>query len=336
MRAQKEWRGRPASDFDVVLGDGLALAPFFAQSADADAAGAAVAQMTPREANWTQVSNLAPLGQDLALAAVMAELEGGAQGLAIDATQLPLLVGAGAQVKFDFVQLIVYGELSLETLAQVIPTDQRPRARVLALSPSKIASGSNDFRAGAVEAWPLLSHGRRVSVSDSLRATVYTALGAMQTALGKQIAGTRPGGAGRFAISVAAPVQYLQTVILIATLRLLWTRVCTAGEVDPLPLEVYVEIGPRPDVVQTPEAYLIDASTRAVAAVSAGVAGLIVKPYSVAPDHLRQARNLQHVLSLEAGLGRHGDAVTGAQFIEEGARLLADAAWTEHLPKDRA
>ena len=146
------------------------------------------------------------------------------------------------------------------------------------------------------------------------------------------IAYGRPGI--RPALEVLIPSDYLQAVALLGAIDLLWanTHAAAFARAEPVP-PLYLHAAVRPTrVTPTPEAYLVDATVRAVAAVSAGVDALSVAPFSEAPEHRRQARNLSHLLQLEAGMGGGEDALAGAAWFGEAALAIARAAWSSQTP----
>ena len=85
---------------------------------------------------------------------------------------------------------------------------------------------------------------------------------------------------------------------------------------------------------------LLSNTVAAYAAVVGGVDGLEVRPHDFRShdrhdaqgvEHtraLRWARNIQHVLREEAGLGAHADAMKGSHALEALTRQMAEQAWT--------
>ena len=85
---------------------------------------------------------------------------------------------------------------------------------------------------------------------------------------------------------------------------------------------------------------LLSNTVAAYAAVVGGVDGLEVRPHDFrshngaetqGEEHaraLRWARNIQHVLREEAGLGAHADAMKGSHALEALTRQVAEQAWT--------
>ncbi len=312
-RAAKEWRGRPAHDFDIVLDDAVRLAPYAVPDRSAEATGSVLAMNG--DAGWRQVSDLRGLGAEVSLEAVLAELEGGAQGILLDADQLAHLAGAGSRVRFDFVQLVVAGRSAslFPDLANLIPPEQRPEAEV-----SLMAGAGHP----PTLEWPALHGGVTVPELAGLSATLAESYKMMSQRLSDDKASQLPQSSETFSLWYPVPPAYLDAVILTTALRKLWRKLSEASNyAAQLDLRLCALIAPT-SVVASAEAYLIDATVRAVAAVSAGVSVLSVTPYSTSREHRRQARNLQHVLALEAGLGRHIDAVTGASLIEAGVEAL--------------
>ncbi len=325
-QAAREWRGREPSDFDVVIGEGIRVPPYVATGGPGFASTVAGSD---QGSTWTQLSDLRSLGRSLTVAELMNELEGGAQGIVVDAAQLRPLAGAGSRVRFDFLELVVTdpGPETWRDLEQILPSEQRAQAKISlwvregGAVPS-VFRDANHVR----DAWPRLGVGVCITPRASSRTSAAAALSVMRELHGLSVSSGSARGID-LSLCVSVPSDYLRALAWVEAVDLLWRDVAgSARDNDTaLPLRVYAGIECTAET-PTPEAYLIDATTRAVAAVSAGVAGLVVTPYSAHVDHRRQVRNLQHVLALEANLGGHGDAIAGARLIEAAAYALAEAA----------
>ncbi len=83
---------------------------------------------------------------------------------------------------------------------------------------------------------------------------------------------------------------------------------------------------------------MIRATTMAMSAVLGGADRLTVLPYDAGREASAQyppafgrriARNVQHLLQLESGLGDIPDPAAGSYYIETLTRQLAEAAWKE-------
>ena len=305
-RAEREWRGRSGAAFAKTFGrdaDGaeVTVGPFAATSADRSPVS------RPARPTWTPLSDLRPLGDALTVRDALAELAGGAQGFCLDAAQLPPLAGSGEVIRYDYLTLDVHGgdDATAARLAAVIPEGQRAGASVTAV----------DMGHFSLDGVAAVGHGASLPVGDTPLGTAAAALSTFER------------GAVD-AIAVPIPSDYLDAVTLLGTADLLWANVCAARGADLSALGLHAHVRPSPG--GTPEAYLIDASVRALAAVSAGVDALTVTPYSASLEHRRQARNVQQLMLLEAGLAERPDVLTGAAWFEEAVVTLARAAWEAH------
>ena len=294
-RAAEEWRGRDAEHFRVHLGGGAEVPPF------SSTARRAQPLSRPRRGPWVLLSDLRGLGGDFTRADALTELEGGAQGYFLDDAQLGSLRGAGADVRFDFLTVATAGggEATEALLREVVPAEQWGGMRWLPVA---------------------------ASTADAQADTVAQAA-ALTERLARPAAGFAPGASP--VVEVAIPSDYLAAVALLGALDVLWANVAAEAfpEVTVVPpLTTVAAVGPTA-ATSTPEAYFVDASVRAVAAASAGVDAICVAPYSTAPEHRRRARNLLHLLQLEAGLAGGTDALAGAAWFEEASLAVARAAW---------
>ena len=292
-RAAKEWRGRAPEDFAVALGAGASVPPFVSTD------DRRVALPRPQRGQWKLLSDLRALGPAITAADALTELEGGAQGLALTAEQLPRLRAGGEDIRYDFLTLLLSGEVrDGETrLRETVPAEQ---FRKLAWEKTVVAPAPDTDTVEQVAALAKLLDARIANAP----------------------ADWRP------AVEVHLPSDYLQAVALLAAVDLIWDNLHAAqfGGITAVPT-LYLHAAVRPTAVtDTPEAYLVDATVRAVAAASAGVDALSVAPFSASPDHRRQARNLLHLLQLEAGLAGGTDALAGAAWFEEAALAIARAA----------
>ena len=320
-RAEKEWRGRPSAAFAKTLGlDGggaeVAVGPFAATSE------ARHAISRPARATWVPLSDLRVLGDALTPEDALSELEGGAQGLCLDAGQLPRLAGSGEVIRYDYLTLEIHGVdlRTRATLLDVVPEGQRAGVR---LCLRERVGDEGSWRSEAL-AFP---KARRVYQPPPAGNAVDYCSGVLrelEAPRGKPALrghGNLTGG-----LALPLPSDYLDALTVLGAVDLLWANVCALHEVATDPLYLSAHVAPS-DATETPEAYLIDASVRALAAVSAGVDALVITPSSSSVEHRRQARNLQQLMLLEAGLAQRPDVLTGAAWFEEAIIAVAQAAW---------
>ena len=286
--AQAEWRGATVDDYAIASPDGRSVPPLLSTDQTEDYQPVGFRQ----RAGWAGVSDLR--GVELSLAIVTRELEGGAQGFALLQKQLGQLENSGTSVRYDYLTIVVFeADAGLETaLAKVVPEAQRSAAQIFV----NIDSGIRSSEGGAI--------------SESL---------SRKFPLARLFSEERssPGGHAR---AVTIPSDYVAAVTAVASLH----RGATAGSTDDTNQWVNSRSQPsavigviaRNGVTDRPETYLIDATVRAVAAVSAGVDVLIISPWDDTDEYRRQVRNIHHVLALEANLGGHSDALRGARLFE--------------------
>jgi methylmalonyl-CoA mutase len=135
--------------------------------------------------------------------------------------------------------------------------------------------------------------------------------------------------------SAAVGTSYFMEIAKLRAFNLLWLNVLQAWQAPLASPVVEVRFDER---AYTDELYgnLIRATTLAMAAVLGGARRLTVRPYddgregqSAYPPALgrRLARNVQHLLRLEAGFDALHDAAAGSYYIERLTQQLAGAAW---------
>lgn len=306
-RAEKEWRGRLADEFAIELDGRTAVPPYFPTGGERHAVP------RPARPTWVQLSDLRGADTGSLRATAAEELAGGAQGFCLDSTQLVGLASANPAVRYDYLTLCVLGSAPVieRELAQVVPSGQRTGLRLV-----------TD---------PIV-----VGASHEVSAILREGLSEFETGFS--------GSRSAQSIMLDIPSDYLQAITLCGAADLLWANVAATGynadvssvdvrdasEAIP-PLRIVAAIRPT-DATSSPEGYLVDASVRAVAAVSAGIDALLVTPYSERAEHRRQARNLSHLLQLEAGLHDFGEALQGAAWFEEATVALASSVWEGAQP----
>lgn len=133
--------------------------------------------------------------------------------------------------------------------------------------------------------------------------------------------------------SVALSTDYFVEIAKLRALRILWNNILAGfGLQAPEPLEIIAHLAPE---TQDENMYtnMIRAGAQAMSAVIGGADRLYLLPANAvlqqAPDAFtrRIARNVQHLLHLEAHLGQVTDPAAGSWYIENLTNLLAEKAW---------
>ena len=135
-------------------------------------------------------------------------------------------------------------------------------------------------------------------------------------------------------LAVIPPPDYLETLVELRAVGLAFARLCAnadADAVDGAPaLRTWARIAPAgPE--QTPEQYLVDATVRAAAALTAGATAISVAahPGGDPARERRRARNVANVLQLETDLASAGDPLAGAAWVEAAAAAVSRRVWDE-------
>lgn len=143
-------------------------------------------------------------------------------------------------------------------------------------------------------------------------------------------------GLGAPAWSFAVSGQLLWELAKLRAARILLDNVCEAFSLTAGGL--HVRTGRRDLTVADAPNNLLRQGLGALAGALAGAETIHVDPYTqpqgADSDSLRLARNQQHLLRHEGGLGQ--DAVAGAYAVEQLARQLASAAWSRVQELEKA
>ena len=146
-------------------------------------------------------------------------------------------------------------------------------------------------------------------------------------------------------LRLAFSTDVLSSVAMARAARALWARLLTsmgmaAGAVVRLEAQTST-LGLHADAAHSRDA-LLSHTVAAYAAVLGGVDGLEVRRHDfreglegrgAAEEAVRAerwARNIQHILREEAGLGEHADVMRGSRAIEALTRQMAEQAWARH------
>jgi len=152
-------------------------------------------------------------------------------------------------------------------------------------------------------------------------------------------------------LRLAFSTDVLSSVAMARAARALWARLLAsmgmaAGAVVRLEAQTST-LGLHADAAHSRDA-LLSHTVAAYAAVLGGVDGLEVRRHDfrewleelgTAEEAVRAerwARNIQHILREEAGLGEHADVMRGSRAIEALTRQMAEQAWARHEEMEAA
>ena len=152
-------------------------------------------------------------------------------------------------------------------------------------------------------------------------------------------------------LRLAFSTDVLSSVAMARAARALWSRLLAsmgmaAGAVVRLEAQTST-LGLHADAAHSRDA-LLSHTVAAYAAVLGGVDGLEVRRHDFrevlegredrdeAVRAERWARNIQHILREESGLGEHADVMKGSRAIEALTRQMAEQAWARHEEMEAA
>ena len=301
--ALRELRGAALESIAVELDEGLAVSPY-----------AVPTPGRPVEFPPGRGLVLADLHEaaELAEADLLTELEGGAQGLWLPEDSGTLNPVDG--IRFDYLTTVFPGAA---TALRCVPEPQRQGAGVWVPSNPERAAATltrlqRDFPGGAV-VFELDSRGGPIHV-------VRAGMQVLRTALA--VAPDPRALADGAILRLPLRREYPLSLVELQAIKLAWRKVLLeVGVSEPLPPPRLWGTVPASADGQTAEDSLIDASTRAVAAMTAGVEALSVAAYpGIDPVAARRrARNVAVVLQIEAGLAQGADVLAGAAWVERAA-----------------
>ena len=316
--AAKQLKGEALESINVHIDSAISQEPYAVYSPDH-------VKSVGGTYGWTVLSDLTNPPQ-LEADLVMEELEGGTQGFVLSDKAFGLTPEQLKEVRFDFLKLVLlasHSADSIDWMSKVIPGDQRSGATVY-LSTSAIAAHQTlqQLQASGVNGHVIL-----VAPDCSTEERLFQIIDNLKQALAHcPTIDAANKLANRLAFFWPIAADYAQNLIELRAIRLLSANCCHAfGLEQPLPsLTIIGSISGELN-----QAHLIDASTRAVAAASAGVDALVISPYSGGDSSInrRRARNIQHVLAIESGFNHVVDPLKGAAFVEKYSELLAEKVW---------
>ena len=268
-----------------------------------------------------------------------------------------------AEVHPDMVALHVDGYDTVGALRAVVAWAE---GKVVRGSSTWDAGRENDFDADALrlhaEAWHAAMPAFHVWGVDAAkwqdRGMLHVdALGAMLSASKEALnvlvaAGWSLEEAAKHAtLRLAFGTDVLSNVAMARAARALWSRLLGAmgmasGAVVRLEAQT-TTLGLHADGAHSRDA-LLSHTVSAYAAVLGSVDGLEVRRHDIrevlegredqeeAPRAERWARNIQHILREESGLGEHADVMKGSRAVEALTRQMAEQAWARHEEMEAA
>ncbi len=140
--------------------------------------------------------------------------------------------------------------------------------------------------------------------------------------------------AARLQLSLSVGTSYFLEMAKLRALRILWSNLAEAYGIEGAPFpRLMAHLAYES---QTDDIYqnMVRASTQAMSAVLGGADQLYVAPANASlkeqstPFTRRIARNVQHILQLEAHIGQVADPAAGSYYIEKLTQVLAEKAWS--------
>jgi len=321
--ARKQLKGKPLDSIDISMFDAEQRVPY--------AAGAKVSFEGGGSQGWIQFSSFID-SPSLSGAGILEALNGGAQGVEVNFRELIEISDQLSQVRFDYISLRING-LSpgqQQALIDLIPEEQRAAARiVIQLGEEGQLTDYQALVSAFGEVKFLLSPKLVVENLESL-SLVFQELKSVLTPIegGPQLEKF----AAQVGLEVLLSSDYLKNITYLHAVRILFANAYHSfGLSEPLPRpHIYGRIVEQADQ-ESHEIYLIDATAKAVAAISGGVDALTIKAFSGDDQQVaaRRARNIQNVLSIEGLMGVPLNAVVGAAFFETAAKDLVSAIWPD-------
>lgn len=141
--------------------------------------------------------------------------------------------------------------------------------------------------------------------------------------------------------SVAIGTEYFIEIAKLRALRILWNNVLKGfGVHQPTSVEIIAHLAPESQD-ENLHTNMIRAGTQAMSAIIGGADRLYILPADApaqetpSPFTRRIARNIHHLLDLEAHIAKVADPAAGSWYIENLTNLLAEKAWARFQEYDR-
>jgi methylmalonyl-CoA mutase len=124
--------------------------------------------------------------------------------------------------------------------------------------------------------------------------------------------------------------NYFASLAQVRALRILWANLASAYSLENQQIEIEVHLAPDAHK-ENPNDNMIQASTQAMSAALGGADRILIPPSGATQGDIffqnRIARNVQHLLKMEAYLDRVVDPAKGSYFIENLTERIAENAW---------
>jgi methylmalonyl-CoA mutase len=139
----------------------------------------------------------------------------------------------------------------------------------------------------------------------------------------------------QFALSLGN--SYYTNIAKLRALRILWANVLKGFGVEDIVLPKLAAHSGLDSLTSDVNENLLNLTTQAMSAVSAGTDLLFLLPADLPTDKgptaegYRRSRNIQQLLKLEAGFGELVDPAAGSHFLEVMTEKLAESAWEQFL-----
>lgn len=133
-------------------------------------------------------------------------------------------------------------------------------------------------------------------------------------------------------LSVEAGTDYLKSIIQLRTLHVVWQNlIARKSNRESNKLPDYLESHIVPGENESPDHFLVRATTAALGSVLAGVQVLCIHPHTTTmPQHYRRInRNVHHLLHMESGLPKQCDPLAGAYAIDHYTADWSEQIWNE-------
>lgn len=311
--AEKMLKGASLESINFQLKDGQEIPPYaISQSRHNQSFG---------NCNWIAIANVSGNPK-----VALSELEGGSQGVYLQTSDFNQ--PDFSKINFGFISCIVKGDLkaSLGKIIDVIPSAQRQETDLV------FEVDSNTSVQDCLSICNQIPKAKFLFISTDAKDLALDFLNQIH----KWFKGIEDKThlellAGRVVFELPVVQNYFNAIIEIVTLRKLYANLCVVhGLIEPAPhLRVLASISPEQE--QTQEKYLIDATAKGVAAVSANIDYLMINPFEedLKGIQRRRVRNIQHLFSIESHLAKANEPTSGAAFFQDAVSKYGHSIWNK-------
>lgn len=177
--------------------------------------------------------------------------------------------------------------------------------------------------------------------TQEVACTLSTALLYLRTMIE---AGLEPGDAcSRITFTLTTGTDFFTGIAKLRAARMTWARIASAcGASGPAAsMRLHATTAERIMTRRDPWNNILRATTASMAAVLGGADSITTQPPDIAlgipsPESRQIARNIQHILREEAGIGRVLDPAGGSWFLESLTRKMAETAWSHFQKLEQA